>query len=242
MRWHLAWAWWSTHPEIQKHFRFFFLQWLLLCLLLTLLYRVYSTWHVNLRQRINEPEPNVSGQSTSNRLNSKSWPLWKAFLVSLTAVSKRYRIYQIPYRQNHLHRGVYTWRSFWGFQSESKMMQVSAAVKLMPSPPALVHSRNTKRSESGLENLSMAACRRLPRTLPSIRSYGYLRSEEVNYDKQVCVSVHKNFNPIVERCQTNCNNLLLSESQHTWLDWRWLTWPWRNADQPFTALSTSTCF
>lgn len=50
-----------------------------------------------------------------------------------------------------------TWRSFWGFQSESKMMQVSAAVRLMPKPPALVHSRKTNLSESGLENLSIAA-------------------------------------------------------------------------------------
>jgi hypothetical protein len=67
-----------------------------------------------------------------------------------------------------------TWRSFWGFQSESKMMQVSAAVRLMPSPPARVHRRNTNLSESGLENLSIAAWRRLPLTRPSILSYGYL--------------------------------------------------------------------
>jgi len=64
-----------------------------------------------------------------------------------------------------------TCKSFWGFQSESKMMQVSAAVRLIPSPPALVHSRNTKRSESGLQKRSMAACRRFPRTRPSMRSY-----------------------------------------------------------------------
>lgn len=64
-----------------------------------------------------------------------------------------------------------TCRSFWGFQSESKMMQVSAAVRLIPRPPALVHSRKTKRSESGLQNLSMAACRRFPLTRPSMRSY-----------------------------------------------------------------------
>lgn len=63
-----------------------------------------------------------------------------------------------------------TWRSFCGFQSESKMMQVSAAVRLMPSPPARVHRRKTKRSESGLQKRSMAAWRRFPRTRPSMRS------------------------------------------------------------------------
>ena len=69
---------------------------------------------------------------------------------------------------------VPTCRSFCGFQSESKMTQVSAAVRLMPRPPARVHSRKTKRSESGLLKRSMAACRRLPLTRPSIRSYRYL--------------------------------------------------------------------
>lgn len=70
-----------------------------------------------------------------------------------------------------------TWRSFWGFQSESKIIQVSAAVRLIPKPPALVQSRKTNLSESGLENLSIAAWRRLPLTLPSMRSYGYLRKQ-----------------------------------------------------------------
>lgn len=65
---------------------------------------------------------------------------------------------------------VVTCKSFCGFQSESNMMQVSAAVRLMPRPPALVHRRKTKRSESGLQNRSMAAWRRFPRTRPSIRS------------------------------------------------------------------------
>ena len=54
------------------------------------------------------------------------------------------------------------------------MMTVSAAVKLIPRPPALVHNRKTNLSESGLENLSMASCRRLPVILPSILSYRYL--------------------------------------------------------------------
>lgn len=54
------------------------------------------------------------------------------------------------------------------------MMQVSAAVRLIPKPPALVQSRKTKRSESGLQKRSMAACRWFPRTRPSMRSYEYL--------------------------------------------------------------------
>ena len=63
-----------------------------------------------------------------------------------------------------------TCKSFCGFQSESKMITVSAAVKLIPRPPALVQRRKTKRSESSRENRSMAACRSGPRTLPSILS------------------------------------------------------------------------
>ena len=71
----------------------------------------------------------------------------------------------------------HTCRSFCGFQSESKMMQVSAAVRLIPRPPALVHRRKTNRSDSGLLKRSMAACRRFPRTRPSIRSYKYLQDK-----------------------------------------------------------------
>ena len=55
-------------------------------------------------------------------------------------------------------------------------MTVSAAVRLMPSPPALVHNRNTNRSESGLEKRSMAACLSVPLTPPSMRSYKYLNN------------------------------------------------------------------
>ena len=47
----------------------------------------------------------------------------------------------------------------------------------MPKPPAFVQSRNTKRSESGLLNLSIAAWRKLPRMRPSILSNGYLEHE-----------------------------------------------------------------
>lgn len=66
------------------------------------------------------------------------------------------------------------------------MITVSAAVKLIPKPPALVHNKNTKRSESGLQNLSIAACLKLPRIRPSNLSNGYLENDEtksINLDQ-----------------------------------------------------------
>jgi hypothetical protein len=60
--------------------------------------------------------------------------------------------------------------SFCGFQSESKITTVSAAVRLMPTPPARVLSKNTKLFESGWQKRSMASCRRFPRIDPSMRS------------------------------------------------------------------------
>jgi hypothetical protein len=60
--------------------------------------------------------------------------------------------------------------SFWGFQSESIMMHVSAAVRLIPRPPARVERRKTKVSEPGRQKRSMAAWRRSPRMVPSSRS------------------------------------------------------------------------
>eukprot|EP00967_Tisochrysis_lutea_P096783 scaffold141924_cov23-Tisochrysis_lutea.AAC.3 len=71
---------------------------------------------------------------------------------------------------------LFTCTSFCGFQSESSRMHVSAAVKLIPSPPARVERRKMKVSELGLQNRSMAACRRSPRMVPSSRSCEYLRS------------------------------------------------------------------
>lgn len=47
-------------------------------------------------------------------------------------------------------------RSFWGFQSESKMMTVSAVARLMPKPPARVLSRNAKSVDPGALKCSMA--------------------------------------------------------------------------------------
>lgn len=44
------------------------------------------------------------------------------------------------------HCSCLTWRSFWGFQSLSKMTMVLAEVRVMPWPPARVDSRNTKES------------------------------------------------------------------------------------------------
>ena len=35
------------------------------------------------------------------------------------------------------------WESWWGFQSESKMMQLSAVARLIPSPPVRVLRRET---------------------------------------------------------------------------------------------------
>ncbi len=58
--------------------------------------------------------------------------------------------------------------SFWGFQSLSYMMTVSAAVKLMPTPPARVEARKTKQPALAL-NLSMAIWRTAPRCRPSKR-------------------------------------------------------------------------
>ena len=61
---------------------------------------------------------------------------------------------------------------FWGLACVcylSKMMTVSAAVKLMPTPPARVDSRKTK-EEASLLNRSMAFWRSLPETRPSRRS------------------------------------------------------------------------
>ena len=48
------------------------------------------------------------------------------------------------------------WKSFCGFQSESKMMTVSAVARLMPSPPARVERRKTKSRESGALKWSIA--------------------------------------------------------------------------------------
>lgn len=70
-------------------------------------------------------------------------------------------------------------------------MQVSAAVRLMPRPPARVHRRKTNLSESGLENLSIAAWRRLPLTRPSILSYGYLEKVSVSKEAWRTATIHR---------------------------------------------------
>mmetsp|Transcript_35796 Transcript_35796/g.114004 ORF Transcript_35796/g.114004 Transcript_35796/m.114004 type:complete len:222 (-) Transcript_35796:3070-3735(-) len=62
-------------------------------------------------------------------------------------------------------------RSFCGFQSGSNMTMVSAAVRLMPTPPARVVMMKMNDSEAGSEKRSMAACRSRPVTAPSSLSY-----------------------------------------------------------------------
>lgn len=50
-------------------------------------------------------------------------------------------------------------RSFWGFQSLSKMTTVSAVARLMPRPPARVDSRKAKSRDPGALKCSIA-CKR----------------------------------------------------------------------------------
>lgn len=58
-------------------------------------------------------------------------------------------------------------RSFWGFQSLSKIMTVSAVAKLTPRPPARVDKRKQKSSDPSALKWSMACFRRSPLTDPS---------------------------------------------------------------------------
>ena len=51
------------------------------------------------------------------------------------------------------------------------MTIVSAAVKLMPTPPARVESMKRKDPDIGSEKRSIACCRSLPPMAPSSRSY-----------------------------------------------------------------------
>jgi hypothetical protein len=60
-----------------------------------------------------------------------------------------------PYmRERERERG--TCKSFCGFQSESKMITVSAVARLIPSPPARVDRRKQKSSLPGALKCSMA--------------------------------------------------------------------------------------
>ena len=60
------------------------------------------------------------------------------------------------------------WMSLWGFQSESKMITVSAVARLIPRPPAFVDSRKTECfPPSFWLKASTASCLSLPFTLPS---------------------------------------------------------------------------
>ena len=118
--------------------------------------------------------------SSKSCLLSSSTFFWHCWVISMPKMqTDRWpdgfsALYRVDYR--HHNDSIITCISFWGFQSESYIMTVSAAVRLIPSPPALVHNKNTNRSESGLEKRSMAACLSVPLTPPSIRSYKYLNN------------------------------------------------------------------
>lgn len=60
-----------------------------------------------------------------------------------------------------------TWRSFWGFQSESNIITVSAVARLIPRPPALVERRKQKSSLPGALKWSIACWRNSAFVLPS---------------------------------------------------------------------------
>ena len=62
------------------------------------------------------------------------------------------------------------WRSFCGLKSLSKIMTISAAVRLSPSPPALVLKSITKRSQAGRLKRSTACKREEDDVVPSSRS------------------------------------------------------------------------
>jgi hypothetical protein len=70
-------------------------------------------------------------------------------ISNITHVHTYIHIYQTQVR---------TCKSFWGFQSESKMMTVSADVKLMPMPPALVQIRKMKLFVLGSLYLCVHVC------------------------------------------------------------------------------------
>ena len=52
-------------------------------------------------------------------------------------------------------------------------MHVSAATRLMPTPPARVESKKANTSAPGRQKRSIAACRASPVTEPSSRSWLY---------------------------------------------------------------------
>ena len=71
-----------------------------------------------------------------------------------------------------------TCKSFWGFQSESNMMTVSAAVRLMPRPPARVQRRKTNRSEPGSFTKLSVNTSTLERVQISILEWVYISIDE----------------------------------------------------------------
>lgn len=71
-----------------------------------------------------------------------------------------------------------TCMSLCGFQSESKMMTVSALCRLRPTPPARVETRKIQCREPGFWKASMLSLRSWCCVLPSRRRYLYSRSCE----------------------------------------------------------------
>lgn len=71
---------------------------------------------------------------------------------------------------------AWAWRSFWGFQSESNIMTVSAVARLIPKPPARVDSRKQKSWEHSALKWSRACLLISPLIPPSRRWNGKCRS------------------------------------------------------------------
>jgi SNF2 family DNA or RNA helicase len=127
--------------------------------------------------------------------------------------SKAVKVYRLITR-NSYEREMFDRASMkLGLDKAVLQSMVSAAVKLIPNPPALVQSKKTNLSESGLENLSIASCLIIPVILPSNLSYKYLllitrnsyeremfdrASMKLGLDKAVLQSMggEKNVNPV----------------------------------------------
>lgn len=75
--------------------------------------------------------------------------------------------------------------TWWGFQSLSKMMTVSADCKLRPRPPALVLSKKTKYSEAG----SLKVFSSVPRSSALVVPTWHRRWNKKNYT--VTVELHR---------------------------------------------------
>jgi len=73
----------------------------------------------------------------------------------------------ITRQQEERFHPVQTCKSFWGFQSESNIITVSAVARLIPRPPARVERRKQKSSLPGALKWSIACWRNSDFVLPS---------------------------------------------------------------------------